>query len=84
MSKGMADLNRALFDQLDRLSSGDLDAESLEREVQRTEAIVSLSDQITGNANLQLKAAKLFADHGQAVLPHLPQIGSAKAEDDAS
>ncbi|MGK7758055.1 hypothetical protein ACSQ8M_10370 [Marinovum sp. B10] len=80
----MADLNRALFDQLDRLPSGDLDAESLEREVQRTEAIVSLSDQITGNANLQLKAAKLFADHGQAVLPHLPQIGPAKPEDDAS
>ncbi|WP_371398879.1 hypothetical protein [Marinovum algicola] len=82
MSKGMADLNRALFAQLDRISDGELDAESLEREVQRTEAIVSLSDQITGNANLQLKAAKLFADHGQAVLPHLPQIRPAK--DDAS
>ena len=82
MSKGMADLNRALFAQLDRISDGELDAESLEREVQRTEAIVSLSDQITGNANLQLKAAKLFADHGQAVLPHLPQIGPAK--DDTS
>lgn len=82
MTKGMADLNSALFAQLDRLSNTELDAENLEREVQRTEAIVALSDQITGNANLQLKAAKLFADHGQTVLPHLPQIGSA--EEDAS
>jgi hypothetical protein len=36
-----------------------------------------LSIQVTGNAELQLKAAKLFAEHGGGVLPYLPAIGRA-------
>jgi hypothetical protein len=31
----------------------------------------------TGNAELQLKAAKLFAEHGAGVLEHLPAIGKS-------
>lgn len=38
---------------------------------------MAVADQITANAKTQLVAAKLFAEHGQAVLPHLPQIGKA-------
>ena len=34
-----------------------------------------VADRIVGNADLQLKAAKLFAEHGQGVLPMLPKIG---------
>lgn len=75
MKNKLGDLNNHLFAQLERLSDENLDAEQVEQEVKRTEAIVSVSDQIVGNAELQLKAAKLFAEHGQAVLPHLPQIG---------
>lgn len=33
------------------------------------------------NADLQLKAAKLYAEHGAAVLPHLPQIGNDKGSE---
>lgn len=79
MKNKLGDLNNHLFAQLERLSDETLSAEQVEQEVKRTEAIVSVSDQIVGNAELQLKAAKLFAEHGQAVLPHLPQIGG-KAE----
>lgn len=78
MSNSMSELNSHLFAQLDRLAKTDMTADELEQEVQRAEAIVKLSDQISGNADLQLKAAKLFAEHGQAVLPHLPQIGKAR------
>ena len=75
MSNRLSDLNRHLFDQLDRLSA-DMSADDIEREVARTEAIVKVADQITDNAKVMLGAAKLFADHGQHILPMLPQIGA--------
>ena len=74
----LTDLNNHLFAQLERLGDEDLTPEQIETEAQRAKAIVDVADQITGNADLQLKAAKLFAEHGSAVLPMLPQIGSDK------
>lgn len=71
----LSDLNDHLFNQLERLSDPNLEAEAIEREVQRADAIVDVSDQVLRIADTSLKAAKLFAEHGQAVLPHLPQIG---------
>lgn len=77
MSSNLSDLNNHLFNQLERLADKDLDADALENEVKRADAIVDLSDQVLRIADTSLKAAKLFAEHGQAVLPHLPQIGSS-------
>ncbi len=79
MKNKMSDLNNHLFAQLERLADESLSAEQLDAEVKRADAIVGLADQISRNADLQLKAAKLFADHGAQVLPHLPMIGG-KAE----
>ncbi len=81
MTNRLSDLNSHLFNQLERLS-GDLSAEDIEREVARTEAIVQVADQITDNAKVMLGAAKLFAEHGQHVLPMLPQIGAAPKDGD--
>lgn len=75
MKNNLTDLNNHLFAQLERLGEKGLTAEQIEQEVARAGAIVAVADQVAGNANLQLKAAKLYADHGQAVLPHLPAIG---------
>lgn len=75
MKNKLSDLNDHLFAQLERLAEEDLNEDRLAHEVKRAEAIVRLSDQITANADLSLKAAKLFAEHGDAVLPHLPRIG---------
>lgn len=75
MTNRLSDLNSHLFNQLDRLS-GDLTPEQIEQEVARTEAIVQIADQITDNAKVMLGAAKLYAEHGQHVLPMLPQIGA--------
>ncbi|MBB4207242.1 hypothetical protein [Roseinatronobacter bogoriensis] len=77
MPNSLSDLQAALFAQLDRVIDPQLSKEDLETEIKRSEAVRDLADQITGSANTQLKAAKLYADHGKAVLPHLPQIGSA-------
>lgn len=76
MKNKMSDLNNHLFAQLERLANEELTAEQIDQEVKRADAIVSLADQVSRNADLQLKAAKLFADHGAVVLPHLPAIGS--------
>ena len=74
----LTDLNDHLFAQLERLSDEDLDEKAISKEVQRASAMVSVADKITSNADLQLKAAKLFAEHGEKVLNHLPQIGGPR------
>lgn len=77
MNNKLSDLNSHLFLQLERLGSKDLSAEQLEQEVKRASAITEVASRITANADLQLKAAKLFAEHGNQVLSMLPQIGKA-------
>ena len=71
----LSDLKDHLFAQLERLANEDLSPEQIEVEVKRADAIVAVADQITEGAKLQLNAAKLFAEHGQGVVPYLPQIG---------
>ncbi len=77
MKNKLGDLNDHLFAQLERISSEDLSSEQIADEVKRADAIVALSDQIIGTADLQLKAAKLFAEHGTPILPMLPKIGKS-------
>lgn len=78
MKNKLGDLNNHLFAQLERLAGDDLDAETLEREVKRAQSIVAVSDQVIGNKRLQLDVAKLWASHGDAVMPMLPKIGHAE------
>jgi 3-methyladenine DNA glycosylase/8-oxoguanine DNA glycosylase len=77
MSGKLSDLNSHLFAQLDRLTQPGLSAEQIALEVKRADAIVSLADQVTDTARVQLQAAKLFSEHGDKVLKMLPQIGKA-------
>lgn len=75
MKNKLADLNNHLFAQLERLSEEDLTAEQIEQESTRTDAIVSLAEQIVRNADLQLKAATIIANHGDRFIPMLPALG---------
>ncbi len=77
MNNKLSDLNDHLFAQLERLADEDLSLEDLALEVTRADAIVALADQITSNASMKLKAAKLYADYGDKILGHLPLIGKA-------
>ena len=78
MGGRLSDLNTHLFAQLDRLSAGGMEAEQIETEVRRAEAIVAVADQVVRAAEAQLKAAKLFAEHRDVILPYLPWIGRAE------
>ena len=73
----LAELNRHLFAALDRLDVDNLTPDQIEAEVKRAGAIVDVADRVTENAKVQLAAAKLFAEHREAILPHLPMIGKA-------
>jgi hypothetical protein len=73
----LAELNKHLFAALDRLDVQNMTAEEIEAEVSRAGAIVDVADRITENAKVQLQAAKLFAEHGEKILPTLPMIGKA-------
>jgi hypothetical protein len=73
----LAELNRHLFAALDRLDVENMTPDQIEAEVSRAGAIVDVADRITENAKVQLQAAKLFAEHGDKILPTLPMIGKA-------
>lgn len=74
MKNKLIDLNNHLFAQLERLSEEGMTAEQIESEVKRSEAIVAVADQIARGADLQLKAIKIIADHGDRFKPQLVRI----------
>ncbi|WP_254435845.1 HNH endonuclease [Ruegeria arenilitoris] len=73
----LGDLNNHLFAQLERLSDEDLSPERIEQEVKRAGPMVDVADKTTGNAELKLKAVRLYAEHGEKTVGHLPQIGKS-------
>lgn len=64
MKNTLADLNNALFAQLERLSDETISAEQLAQELQRTSSVVQVADRIVDTARLQLDGARFLADHG--------------------
>lgn len=74
MKNKLTDLNDHLFAQLERLSDEGLSAEDIAKEVTRAQAVVSVADVIVANADIQLKAVKLAADHGGFVKVPFMQI----------
>lgn len=78
-SNTLTDLNRHLFTQLDRLTEDCMTAEQIDAEAKRADAIVSIADQVIRNADLQLKAVGLLANHGDRFKPMLPMLGDTDA-----
>jgi hypothetical protein len=79
MKNKLLDLNNHLFAQLERLSEEGLTVEQIDKEVKRTDAIVTVSKEIIANADLALKAARLVAEHGDRVGNYLPMIEGPKS-----
>jgi hypothetical protein len=78
MKNKLTDLNDHLFAQLERLSEEGLTAEQIEQEVMRTDAIVGVAEQIVRNADLQLKAVQIIANHGDRFKSQLTMIGKSE------
>lgn len=78
MKNKLVDLNNHLFAQLERLSEEDLTQDAIEQEIKRTDAIVSVSEQIVANANLALRAAALVAEYGGNYESMLPMLEAKK------
>jgi hypothetical protein len=74
MKNKLTDLNNHLFAQLERLSDEDLNGEQIADEVKRADAVVAVADQIVRNADLQLKAVTILANHGARVSQHLTML----------
>jgi len=74
----LSQIDEILFAQMQRMASGLLKGDELLDEVRRTDGIVDLADKMLDGKKLQLDAAKLFANNGASVLPHLPQISPPK------
>lgn len=81
MKNKLTDLNDHLFMQIERLGDESLTTEGLEKEVARSNALVAVSDKIISNAELNLRAAKLIAEHGGHVERHLPLIGKQSSQE---
>lgn len=74
MKNKLTDLNNHLFAQLERLSDEGLTGEQIADEVKRADAVVGVADQIVRNADLQLKAVTILANHGARVSQHLTML----------
>ena len=77
MKNKLGHLDEHLFAALERLGDEDMTPEQIEAETKKAAAFVAISDQIVDNARLKLNAAKLYAEHGEKIVPMLPQIGKA-------
>ena len=76
MKNKLTDLNDHLFAQLERLSDESLDAEAMQKELERAKGITSIASQIVGNARLALDAQKALADMPSAHVKLPPMLES--------
>lgn len=69
------DLNKLLFERLERLSNDELDEQELNKEIAKSDAIVKVSNSILQNAQLALKAQELFDSYGTGRTVDIPLLG---------
>ena len=69
----LTDLNKKLFEQMDKLSKEDISSEELEKEITRSESMIKLAGVIISNGELALKAAK-FKDDMMDATAKLPKM----------
>lgn len=82
MKNNLSDLNNHLFAMLEVLENEELDEESLEKELKRAKAVVSVSSQILNVARVQVSAIKTAESCGllNKDMPALIATKDSKAE----
>lgn len=74
MRNTLGDLNNHLFAQLEKLGDDDLTGEELDTEIQRSEAMAKIADQIIKNGDLQYKAMKHMDEYGYERKKAVPEM----------
>lgn len=77
MKNTLGDLNNHLFAQLEKLGDDDLVGEDLDKEIQRSEAMAKIADQIIKNGELQFKTMKHMDEYGyerQKAVPEMLEV----------
>lgn len=64
MRNTLTDLNNYLFEQLERINDDELTPEELDRELNKTDSIVKISDKIIANGELAFKTLKHLDEYG--------------------
>lgn len=64
MKNTLTDLNNYLFEQLERINDDDLTKEQLDRELQKADSIVKISEKIIENGELAFKTMKYLDEFG--------------------
>lgn len=59
-------LNNHLFAQLEKLGNEDLEGDELKQEIERSKAMMGVTDKIIENAKIQLEANKVRHEYGIA------------------
>ncbi|MGV3084592.1 hypothetical protein [Enterococcus dispar] len=76
----LGDLNGYLFEQLERLNDPDLTQEELEMELNRSKAIVSVSNQIVNAGNLVLSAQRFYDNRSDLDIKQSKMLSSGEVE----
>ena len=78
MKNKLSDLNNHLFAQLERLGDEELTADQIDKEVDRSKAIIGIAAQIVSAQHLNLRAVELIAEHGERFHDKLTMIEAPK------
>lgn len=79
MNNKLTNLNDYLFEQLERLNDEESLSENFDKEIERTKAITTVSQQIINNAKLALDAKKYIDEYADPnIVPKMLQIDECK------
>ena len=83
MKNTLTDLNNYLFEQLERINDDSLTDEQLDRELNKADAIVKVSEKIIQSGELAFKTMKHLDEYGYNVKRDRPVPPMLKMEDDS-
>jgi len=70
------DLRNHLFAQIEKLSDDELKGDKLKEEINRSEAISGLADQIIQSAKVEVRFMEITNGDGTGFIPHNKQLGA--------
>ena len=70
----LADLNNYLFEQIERLNDDTLDADGLDRELKKADAVIGISEKILQTGELAFKTWKHMDDFGYGNVKTVPKM----------